>query len=338
MSAGSDNKIFIWNVATAEIFTEISIHNDTIYSAVWNYNGSLILTSCKDKMLRLFDPRTGKLLKEGKGHTATKPMRTLFMKDGRIFTTGFSRTGERQYALYDGESLECLIMEELDNSNGLLFPFYDEDTNMIYLCGKGDSAIRYFEYTPESPYIHYLNTHQSSDPQRGMGWMTKRGLNVNNCEISKFYKLHNSGLCEVITMTVPRKSELFQEDLYPDTAAQQAAISAEEWFSGKDADPVMMSLKDVFLANQSQKEQKSGGSVLRQASRRIAEMGKPGQRDSANSEIQSASMSRLNMSSLRPPLSNPSNSNTPSHEPSPQPQGTNGTSTPASYTVIFFVI
>ncbi|CAF0727771.1 unnamed protein product [Brachionus calyciflorus] len=326
LSAGSDNKIFIWNVATAEIFTEISMHPDTIYSAVWNYNGSSILTTCKDKMLRLFDPRTGKLLKEGKGHTATKPMRALFMKDGRIFTTGFSRTGERQYALYDGETLEPLIMEDLDNSNGLLFPFYDEDTNMIYLCGKGDSAIRYFEYTPESPYIHYLNTHQTSDPQRGMGWMTKRGLNVNNCEISKFYKLHNSGLCEVIIMTVPRKSELFQEDLYPDTAAQQAAISAEEWFTGKDAEPVMMSLKEVFLNNQSSKDQKTGGSVLRQASRRIAnDTGKPGQRDSTvgNNEIQSASMSRLgNFSSLKPPASNPS---TPSHEPSPQPPSTNGT-------------
>ena len=315
------------------------MHPDTIYSANWNYSGSHIVTTCKDKMLRVFDPRTGKLIKEGKGHTATKPMRALFMKDGRIFTTGFSRSGERQYALYDGDTLEPFIMEDLDNSNGLLFPFYDEDTNMIYLCGKGDSAIRYFEYTPESPYIHYLNTHQSSDPQRGMGWMTKRGLNVNNCEISKFYKLHNSGLCEVITMTVPRKSELFQEDLYPDTAAQQAAISAEEWFAGKDADPVIMSLKEVFLANQSSKEQKTGGSVLRQASRRLAnDTGKPGQRDSTvgGTEIQSASMSRLNMSSLKPPLSNPSNSNTPSHEPSPQPQTTNGT--PSSYTVSFFSI
>jgi hypothetical protein len=31
-----------------------------------------------------------------------------------------------------------LVMEELDNSNGLLFPFYDPDTQMIYLCGKGN--------------------------------------------------------------------------------------------------------------------------------------------------------------------------------------------------------
>ncbi len=271
LSAGSDNKVFVWNVATAEILTELDMHPDMIYSAVWNHNGSKIATTCKDKQIRVYDPRSGKVICEGKGHQATKPMRAIFMRDGRLFTTGFSRSSERQYALWDSEKLESpLVMEELDNSNGLLFPFYDEDTHMIYLCGKGDSAIRYFEYTPEAPYIHYLNTYQTSDPQRGIGCMTKRGLNVSMCEINKFYKLHNSGLCEVITMTVPRKSELFQDDIYPDTAAQEAAMTAEEWFDGRDQEPVQMSLREIFQAYQSNKEQKSGGSVLRQASRRIA--------------------------------------------------------------------
>ncbi len=30
----------------------------------------------------------------------------------------------------------ALTMEELDSSNGIIFPFYDEDTNVIFLCGK----------------------------------------------------------------------------------------------------------------------------------------------------------------------------------------------------------
>jgi len=314
MSAGSDNKVFIWNVATAEILTELDTHPDMIYTAFWNFDGSKIATTCKDKMIRCFDPRTGKLLVESKGHQATKPMRGFFMTDGKLFTTGFSRTSERQYALWDTEKLDvgtngmtCLCMEELDNSNGLMFPFYDADTNMIFLCGKGDSAIRYFEYTPEPPYIHYLSTYTTSDPQRGMGLMTKRGLNVSNCEIMKFYKLHNSGLCEIITMTVPRKSELFQDDLYPDTAAQEAAMTAEEWFEGKNADPVLMSLRDVFMASQGGAANK-GGSVLRQASRRLnADALKPSQRDSqvdpAPAPATPASMSRLG--AMKPPSTTP---------------------------------
>jgi len=114
------------------------------------------------------------------------------------------------------------------------------------LCGKGDSTIRYFEVTTEEPFVHFLSMFTSSEPQRGIGFMPKRGINLNINEISRFYKLHSSGLCEVIPFTVPRKSELFQDDLYPDTVGDTPAMTAEEWMSGKNAAPGKISLKDGF--------------------------------------------------------------------------------------------
>jgi hypothetical protein len=47
-------------------------------------------------------------------------------------------------------------------------------------------------------------------------------------------------------MTVPRKSELFQDDLYPDTAGDVPSLTAEEWIGGKNAPPKMISLKDGY--------------------------------------------------------------------------------------------
>lgn len=29
-----------------------------------------------------------------------------------------------------------MVIQEMDTSNGVLLPFYDPDTNMVYLCGK----------------------------------------------------------------------------------------------------------------------------------------------------------------------------------------------------------
>lgn len=53
---------------------------------------------------------------------------------------------ERQYSLRAPDALdEPIVMVELDTSNGVMFPLYDPDTSMVYLCGKGDSVIRYFE-------------------------------------------------------------------------------------------------------------------------------------------------------------------------------------------------
>ncbi|XP_031752534.1 coronin-6-like [Xenopus tropicalis] len=72
----------------------------------------------------------------------------------------------------------------MDTSNGVLLPFYDSDSNVVYLCGKGDSSIRYFEITAEAPFVHYLSTYSSKEPQRGMGFMPKRGLDVSKCEIA----------------------------------------------------------------------------------------------------------------------------------------------------------
>ncbi|CAF1595536.1 unnamed protein product [Adineta ricciae] len=259
LSAGGDMKIFIWNVGKATILSTIDCHPEVILSVSWNYNGSRIVTSCKDKIFRIINPRNGHVIKSAMGHQGAKPARAIYLRDGRIFSTGFSRMSERQYALWDGDLGNALTMEELDSSNGILFPFYDEDTGLIFLCGKGDSTIRYFEYTPEAPYIHYINTYSSSDPQRGMGVMPKRGMNIATCEIARFYKLLNNGLCEVISFTVPRKSELFQEDLYPDTTAEEHAITADEWIDGKDANPRLVSVRDLNSGSKSQSNTSSGG-------------------------------------------------------------------------------
>ncbi|NXK42751.1 COR1B protein, partial [Piprites chloris] len=207
LSAGCDNVVLIWNVGTAEeLYRLEGLHSDLIYSVSWSRDGSRFCTACKDKSVRVIDPRRGTVVAEKeRAHEGARPMRAIFLADGKIFTTGFSRMSERQLALWDTENLEePMGLQELDSSNGALLPFYDPDTNVVYVCGKGDSSIRYFEITEEPPYIHFLNTFTSKEPQRGMGWMPKRGLDVSKCEIARFYKLHERK-CEPIIMTVPRK-------------------------------------------------------------------------------------------------------------------------------------
>ncbi|CAO1350594.1 unnamed protein product [Diamesa serratosioi] len=249
LTAGSDNQVVIWNVGTGEVLLHMDCHPDIVFSACFNWDGSKLVTTCKDKKIRIIDPRTGEIESEALCHEGSKATRALFLRHGLIFTTGFNRSSERQYSLRAPDALsEPIVMVDLDTSNGVMFPLYDPDTNLVFLCGKGDSVIRYFEITPEPPFVHYINTFQTPDPQRGIGLMPKRGSDVSTCEIARFYRLNNNGLCQVISMTVPRKSELFQEDLYPDTLSDEAAISAEEWVGGTNADPCLISLKGGYVS------------------------------------------------------------------------------------------
>lgn len=36
---------------------------------------------------------------------------------------------------------EPICVQEMDSSNGVLLPFYDPDTNIVYLCGKVSSFL-----------------------------------------------------------------------------------------------------------------------------------------------------------------------------------------------------
>ena len=56
---------------------------------------------------------------------------------GRLLTTGFSKFSDRQYAVWDERRLaEPLRRENIDSSSGILYPFYDPDTRVLFLAGK----------------------------------------------------------------------------------------------------------------------------------------------------------------------------------------------------------
>ena len=241
LSAGSDNQIIIWNVGTGEALNTFTLP-DQVYSASWSWKGDEVVFTCKDKKVRIVNPRTGEVKEEVIAHEGMKPSQAVFTKSGHIFTTGFTKQSERQYSLRKpGDMANPMCLENIDVTNGVMFPMYDPDANLVYLCGKGDNVIRYFEISEtEKPYVHYITTYQGNEGQRGIAMLPKRGCDASICETAKLYRIDAKGFCQVISFTVPRKSEIFQADLYPDTQSGAAALTAEEWHGGKDATPVLM--------------------------------------------------------------------------------------------------
>jgi len=68
----------------------------------------------------------------------------------------------------------------------------------------------------------------SDTPQRGFGVLAKRGCSTARCEIFRMYKLHaTKDLVEPLSMLVPRKSEMFQDDIYPETAAPTPSLTGK---------------------------------------------------------------------------------------------------------------
>uniref|UniRef100_A0A8C5A0X5 Coronin n=1 Tax=Gadus morhua TaxID=8049 RepID=A0A8C5A0X5_GADMO len=213
-------------------------------------DGSRLALTSKDRRLRLLDPRTGAVLQvSSPSYRVCKVVYLGALK--MLLTTGFSCWNQRQITLWDPRDLsEPLYEEELDGTGGVLFPFFDPDTNMLYLAGKGDCNIRFYEVSSEKPFVVFLNQFRSQLPQKGLGVMPKRGLDVRSGELFRFYRLISAKhLVEPVSMLVER-ARVFQEDLYPLTAGNSASMTAQQWLSGLNRGPMLISLRPgTRLAN-----------------------------------------------------------------------------------------
>lgn len=152
-SAAADNTVRVWDVAAQKC----SVIYEDIKSAStgmeWSYDGSLIGAVSKDKQANIFDPR-----KEGSAmvcqtHEGARPQKLCWLGNNTHFlTTGFSKISERQYAVFDTRDLsQPLIMKRLDDYNGIPYPFFDEDTQLLFIAGRGEAAITYYQYSTTSP-------------------------------------------------------------------------------------------------------------------------------------------------------------------------------------------
>jgi coronin-1B/1C/6 len=237
-SSSADFTVKLWDIEKGDELFTTSGASDLITSVSWNGDGSQLATGCRDKKLRILDPRAQTVVAETICHEGVKGLRALWMGNkNRIFTVGFTKMSEREYAMWDPRSMEKpLCRKTIDSNSGVIMPFYDEENSILYLAGKGDGNIRYYEVVDEEPYIYFLSEYMNSSPQRGMGLLPKRASNVASCEVARLFKIHRD-MVEPISFTVPRKSDLFQDDIYPPCFAGNPTMTADEFKGGKTTAP-----------------------------------------------------------------------------------------------------
>jgi WD40 repeat protein len=248
-TTSTDMTVKIWDVEAGSSIFNIEGHSDIIQSSTWNWNGELYATASKDKKIRVIDPRTNTIVSEVEAHAGVKGMRVAFLgAREKLFTMGFSKTSERQFSLWEPRKLtEPLRTENIDTAAGIIMPFYDNDNSILYLAGKGDGNIRYYELVDDSPYIHFLTEFKSATPQRGMGWTPKKVLDLQSCEIARLLKVTGSAI-EPVSFFVPRKSDIFQDDLYPPTFSGEPTLTSRKWIDGGKGEPKTMALSPGFVA------------------------------------------------------------------------------------------
>jgi len=192
-----------------------------------------LLLLVKTKQLKIFDARQQSALYTGPdiGGSKGSKISWLGQKD-KIFCVGFSQRNERKYRIADFRKLdEELSSARIDYEASVLDPYYDEGTEVMMLWGKGDTSIKFFEITDESPFCHFLTEYKSIVMQVGIAFLHKTMCDVRDVEIARVLKLTLNSV-QPIKIKVPRtKMDYFQDDIYPPTRSLDPTMSPDIYFS-----------------------------------------------------------------------------------------------------------
>jgi coronin-1B/1C/6 len=161
-----------------------------------------------------------------------------------ILTCGFSKLSEREYAVWDVRNFNApLIKKRLDDYSGVPFIYFDEDHKVVYVAGKGESAISFFQYSHESAnLIDYLGSFKGKEPQKGFSFMPKKVVDLMANEVNRGVRL-TAKTVEYVYFKVPRKSGTFQADLYPPSRSQEAAMKFDDYIGGQNLEPLRVELR-----------------------------------------------------------------------------------------------
>lgn len=245
-STSSDYTVKLWDIEAGQELSTFDEMQDLCQDIVWDYKGDNFATTCKDKQVRFVDARSSKvtaLIKEA--HDGVKGVKVVYMgESGKVLTTGHSRASGREVKIWDLKNLDKpLHTDKIDTAAGVLMPLYDHDTDVIYLAGKGDGNIRMCEFEDKKPYFHKLNDgFRSTTALKGVCLVPKRGLDIMKCETARLLKVTNESGVQPLAFRVPRKSDAFQSDIFPDTPSSTPAHTAEEWWGGSSKGPELESL------------------------------------------------------------------------------------------------
>ncbi|KAH8741135.1 coronin like WD40 repeat protein [Cryptosporidium ryanae] len=248
-SCSSDGRLFIWDLEKSLKICTYEESNNLCYDMKWNYFGSLISTTNKDRLVRIIDPRQEQTAHNFMAHEGTRIGKCTWLGgsgviQNKLITTGFTQSGSRSIKLWDIRSTEMPIIDvQLDIMSSTLYPYFENEFKLLTVFGKGDGNIRVFRFDDKNEdSLIQVEEVRTTKPQRGICFLPVRCLDINKSEVIRIFKSVSTDTIDIISLSLPRKQHIYSEDIFPDCYAGIPSLDSDDWLKGVNRPPILVSL------------------------------------------------------------------------------------------------
>jgi len=239
-----DGRVALWDIASSQVINCWKPDNQApSHSIEFNHDGSLIGTTCQDKVLRIYDPRTNTVAREIDTDLSKTVHKCFWLPEYNwVAACGSNKEGKKEFKFWDVGTGEQVFKHKPKVGSGNINPIYDSARHMLWFWQKGVGRITFTHILNTGKTWSALNSIQLQEGITGGCWLPSNSLDVMNCEIQRFYCLfQRQHVVQRLSFINPRKEKRFHENIFPDVAAPTPALEADAWTGGQNADPIMIS-------------------------------------------------------------------------------------------------
>ena len=216
------------------------------------------------------DIASKQIVSQTKSHQGPKNQRVVWLGYSRIIaTTGFSKSMDREIGIWDALDLKEGTINKfykIDQSSGILMPFYDLTNRILYVVGKGDGNIRCFELKDRK--LQQLSEFHSREPQRGFALLPHSCCDVKKSEITRCLKTVDDQRIIPISFHVPMRSEGLLDDEPEDVTSSVPMLIDEEASSTEEENDDEEDLNEISVEESSECQYVQDTSNANEASRK----------------------------------------------------------------------
>ena len=278
--------IQIWNALKGESYVELKA-DETPTCVQWNPNGILLGAATKKKNINIFDPRANKMIMNHPINETFQAAKFSWVDDNQFVTSSWNKTKAKMLRLWDIRKVKEDLTSEgevasvkVDSSTTVTTPFVDKESKLIYAIAKGEAIIRTYDYSSGN-FIKGIDF-SSAEPSISTVMFDRKCLDYNRLEVDRFARYVNSHKVYYVSYTIPRRNPGYDPSLYPPVECGEAALSYEDWVSGKTAEPIkkeintienkFVSKVEVFVKQEVKVEVKTPEAKIKELEGKIAEM------------------------------------------------------------------
>jgi len=248
--------IEVMDVQAQKSIWSTDAHLQDVHSFAWGWDGKTAVTTSKDKIVRLFDSRTGSISDSTVGHGSWRP--SIAAWAGRVdyfYTTGVGSDRSREIKVWDIRNMKkgALVTHRIDSGSSVLIPKVDVDTGLLYVTSRGDTGFRILEWKAGGSKIKEIkHCRLNGDPVLDVCLLPKSSLDVVGCEMARLLRL-TQGSIDPVRVELPRKDKSkIDTEIYMDTDARFASMDVASFLAAATGDdvsaPTLVSVVDAVTS------------------------------------------------------------------------------------------